>query len=98
MAGTLLATAAQARKMLLCVAVTAVDKPRTNGQPGQGFEGNRLTGIPLFDALTPSDLSAVGKTKWVLKPRPSAKSYDGSDLQAAGCVAGNRGGGRVAKG
>ena len=35
----------------------AADIPRTLGQPDQGFEGNRFTGIPMYDALTHWDLS-----------------------------------------
>ncbi|MCI1191291.1 ABC transporter substrate-binding protein [Calidifontimicrobium sp. SYSU G02091] len=37
--------------------MTAADIPRTLGQPDQGFEGNRFTGIPMYDALTHWDLS-----------------------------------------
>jgi ABC-type transport system substrate-binding protein len=37
--------------------MTAGDIPRTLGQPDQGFEGNRFTGIPMYDALTHWDLS-----------------------------------------
>lgn len=32
--------------------MTAADIPRTLGQPDQGFEGNRFTGIPMYDSLT----------------------------------------------
>lgn len=55
---TLLAsTAALAQEKVLRIAMTAADIPRTLGQPDQGFEGNRFTGIPLYDALTHWDLS-----------------------------------------
>ena len=37
--------------------MTAGDIPRTLGQPDQGFEGNRFTGIPMYDGLTQWDLS-----------------------------------------
>jgi len=37
--------------------MTAADIPRTLGQPDQGFEGNRFTGIPIYDSLTQWDLS-----------------------------------------
>ncbi len=55
----LLATAgtAQAQEKVLRIAMTAADIPRTLGQPDQGFEGNRFTGIPMYDALTQWDLS-----------------------------------------
>ena len=33
-----------AQEKTLRVAMTAADIPRTNGQPDQGFEGNRFTG------------------------------------------------------
>jgi peptide/nickel transport system substrate-binding protein len=45
----------------LRIAMTAADIPKTSGQPDQGFEGNRFTGIPLFDALTQWDLSSADK-------------------------------------
>ncbi len=46
-----------AQEKVLRVAMTAADIPRTLGQPDQGFEGNRFTGIPMYDALTHWDLS-----------------------------------------
>ena len=49
---TLLATPALAQDKVLRIAMTAADIPRTLGQPDQGFEGNRFTGIPMYDALT----------------------------------------------
>jgi hypothetical protein len=48
--------AAMAEKTLR-IGMTAADIPRTLGQPDQGFEGNRFTGIPMYDALTQWDLS-----------------------------------------
>lgn len=42
---------------VLRIAMTAGDIPRTLGQPDQGFEGNRFTGIPMYDSLTQWDLS-----------------------------------------
>jgi hypothetical protein len=36
---------------VLRIGMTAADIPRTLGQPDQGFEGNRFTGIPMYDAL-----------------------------------------------
>ena len=46
---------------VLRIAMTAADIPKTSGQPDQGFEGNRFTGIPLYDSLTQWDLSAADK-------------------------------------
>ena len=54
-------TSAQAQEKVLRVAMTAADIPRTLGQPDQGFEGNRFTGIPMYDALTHWDLSSADK-------------------------------------
>ena len=51
------AQAAMADEKVLRIAMTAADIPRTLGQPDQGFEGNRFTGIPMYDALTHWDLS-----------------------------------------
>jgi peptide/nickel transport system substrate-binding protein len=48
---------ALAQEKVLRIAMTAADIPRTLGQPDQGFEGNRFTGIPMYDALTQWDLS-----------------------------------------
>jgi peptide/nickel transport system substrate-binding protein len=55
------ATTAMAQEKVLRIAMTAGDIPRTSGQPDQGFEGNRFTGIPLYDALTHWDLSKADK-------------------------------------
>ncbi len=58
LAGALLTSAsAMAQEKVLRIGMTAADIPRTLGQPDQGFEGNRFTGIPMFDALTHWDLS-----------------------------------------
>lgn len=63
-AGALAAAAvspAIAQEKVLRIAMTAADIPRTLGQPDQGFEGNRFTGIPMYDALTHWDLSSADK-------------------------------------
>jgi ABC-type transport system substrate-binding protein len=52
-----LAAPSLAQEKVLRIAMTAADIPRTLGQPDQGFEGNRFTGIPMYDALTHWDLS-----------------------------------------
>lgn len=46
-----------AQEKVLRIGMTAADIPRTHGQPDQGFEGNRFTGIPMYDALVHWDLS-----------------------------------------
>uniref|UniRef100_UPI001952B619 hypothetical protein n=1 Tax=Haemophilus influenzae TaxID=727 RepID=UPI001952B619 len=49
LAGTLLiSTSALAQEKVLRIGMTAADIPRTHGQPDQGFEGNRFTGIPMY--------------------------------------------------
>jgi peptide/nickel transport system substrate-binding protein len=52
---------ALAQGKVLRIAMTAADIPKTSGQPDQGFEGNRFTGIPLYDSLTQWDLSSEEK-------------------------------------
>ena len=61
----------------LRIAMTAADIPLTLGQPDQGYEGNRFTGIPLYDALVEWDLSQGEKpsglvpglaTEWHIQP------------------------------
>ncbi len=52
-----LSPTAGAQEKVLRIAMTAADIPRTLGQPDQGFEGNRFTGIPMYDSLTYWDLS-----------------------------------------
>jgi len=46
---------------VLRIGMTAADIPRTSGQPDQGFEGNRFTGLTMYDALTMWDLSSADK-------------------------------------
>src|SRR5450432_2939624 len=46
---------------VLRIGMTAADIPRTLGQPDQGFEGNRFTGLTMYDALTMWDLSSAEK-------------------------------------
>lgn len=48
------------------IGMTAADIPLTHGQPDQGFEGNRFTGIPLYDSLTMWDLSAADRPSTVI--------------------------------
>ena len=44
---------------VLRIGMTAADIPRTLGQPDQGFEGNRFTGLTMYDALTTAPDSRV---------------------------------------
>ncbi len=82
MISTGLATVASAQEKVLRIGMTAADIPRTHGQPDQGFEGNRFTGIPMFDGLTNWDLSSADKasvvipglaTEWSVNPADKTK-------------------------
>ena len=64
------------------IGMTAADIPRTLGQPDQGFEGNRFTGLTMYDALTMWDLSSFDKpsvvvpglaTEWKVDPADTTK-------------------------
>ena len=66
MGAALMPMAATAQEKVLRIAMTAADIPKTTGQPDQGFEGNRFTGIPLFDALTHWDLSSAERASVVV--------------------------------
>src|ERR1700744_5484235 len=46
---------------VLRIGMTAADIPRTSGQPDQGFECNRFTGLTMYDALTMWHLSSANK-------------------------------------
>ncbi len=59
--------------------MTAADIPRTTGQPDQGFEGNRFTGIPLFDALTHWDLSSADKPSVLIPGLATEWAVDAAD-------------------
>jgi ABC-type transport system substrate-binding protein len=61
-----LAGGALAQEKVLRIGMTAADIPRTHGQPDQGFEGNRFTGIPMYDGLTQWDLSSADKASVVI--------------------------------
>jgi ABC-type transport system substrate-binding protein len=72
-AGALLAFAATAAlprmaaaETVLRIGMTAADIPRTLGQPDQGFEGNRFTGLTMYDGLTNWDLSSADKASVVI--------------------------------
>ncbi|TWT11875.1 ABC transporter substrate-binding protein [Reyranella sp. CPCC 100927] len=56
-----LSTAAFAQEKVIRIGMTAADIPRTSGQPDQGYEGNRFTGITIYDSLTQWDLSSTSK-------------------------------------
>jgi ABC-type transport system substrate-binding protein len=68
-----------AQEKTLRVAMTAADIPKTNGQPDQGFEGNRFTGIPLFDSLTQWDLSSAEKPSVLIPALATEWKVDAAD-------------------
>lgn len=72
---------AMAEKVLR-IGMTAGDIPRTSGQPDQGYEGNRFTGITMYDGLTQWDLSSATKPSelipdlalsWEVEPKDHTK-------------------------
>src|ERR1044072_3237721 len=52
---------AASAETVLRIGMTAADIPRTLGQPDQGFEGNRFTGLPMYDRVAGWDLSSADK-------------------------------------
>ncbi|PXW23075.1 ABC transporter substrate-binding protein [Paraburkholderia caballeronis] len=82
MFGALATPAAYAQEKVLRIAMTAGDIPRTLGQPDQGYEGNRFTGITMYDGLTQWDLSHADKpselipdlaVSWQVDPKDHTK-------------------------
>lgn len=63
----------------LRIAMTAGDIPLTLGQPDQGFEGNRFTGIPLYDSLTEWDLSQATKPSDIVPGLATEWHVDAND-------------------
>src|SRR3954463_15315972 len=64
---------------LLRIGMTAADIPRTLGQPDQGFEGNRFTGLTMYDALTGWDLSSADKASVVIPGLATEWKVDDAD-------------------
>src|SRR6201990_3725509 len=63
----------------LRIGMTAADIPRTLGQPDQGFEGNRFTGLTMYDALTAWDLSSAEKASVMIPGLSTEWSVDEGD-------------------
>lgn len=72
-------SAAQAQEKVLRIGMTAGDIPRTSGQPDQGYEGNRFTGIPMYDSLTQWDLSSATKPSVVIPDLAESWAVDPKD-------------------
>src|ERR1700709_324456 len=64
---------------VLRIGMTAADIPRTLGQPDQGFEGNRFTGLTMYDALTGWDLSSADKASVVIPALSTEWKVDDAD-------------------
>ena len=71
--------AAHAQGKTLRIAMTAADIPRTLGQPDQGFEGNRFTGIPIYDSLTQWDLSKADAPSVLIPGLATSWAVDAKD-------------------
>jgi len=70
---------AVAQEKVLRIAMTAADIPRTLGQPDQGFEGNRFTGIPMYDSLTQWDLSKADAASVLIPALATSWAVDAKD-------------------
>ena len=77
--GAGLAASVQAQEKVMRIGMTAGDIPRTSGQPDQGFEGNRFTGIPMYDGLTQWDLSSATKPSVVIPDLALSWAVDAKD-------------------
>src|SRR5260370_12721460 len=64
---------------VLRIGMTAADIPRTLGQPDQGFEGNRFTGLTMYDGLTMWDLSSADKASVVIPGLATEWKVDDAD-------------------
>src|SRR3981189_3438692 len=64
---------------VLRIGMTAADIPRTLGQPDQGFEGNRFTGLTMYDALTMWCLSSATKASVVIPGLATEWAVDEAD-------------------
>jgi ABC-type transport system substrate-binding protein len=64
---------------VLRIGMTAADIPRTLGQPDQGFEGNRFTGLTMYDALTMWDLSSADKASVMIPGLATEWAVDAAD-------------------
>src|SRR3954468_21898654 len=63
----------------LRIGMTAAGIPRTLGQPDQGVEGNRFTGLTMYDALTMWDLSSSDKPSVMIPGLATEWKVDDAD-------------------
>jgi peptide/nickel transport system substrate-binding protein len=73
------AAPALAQEKVLRVAMTAADIPYTGGQPDQGYEGNRFTGITMFDSLIQFDLSKDNAPSGLIPDLATSWKVDDAD-------------------
>src|SRR5436305_661136 len=66
---------------VLRIGMTAADIPRTLGQPDQGYEGNRFTGVTMYDGLTQWDLSSADKPSSVIPDLATEWKVDDGDKE-----------------
>ncbi|CCD91119.1 putative oligopeptide ABC transporter (substrate binding protein) [Bradyrhizobium sp. ORS 375] len=78
-AAILMLPASAGAESALRIGMTAADIPRTLGQPDQGFEGNRFTGLTMYDALTMWDLSSADKPSVVIPGLATEWKVDEAD-------------------
>ena len=71
--------AVMAQEKVLRIGMTAADIPRTLGQPDQSFEGNRFTGIPMYDSLTQWDLSKADAASVIIPDLATSWAVDAKD-------------------
>src|SRR5712671_207452 len=75
----LFAATAVSAQTVLRIGMTAADIPATTSQPDSGFEGNRFTGLTMFDGLTSWDLSSADKPSTVIPGLAESWSVDAKD-------------------
>src|SRR3954465_15731059 len=68
-----------AAETVLRIGMTAADIPRTLGQPDQGFEGNRFTGLTMYEGLTAWDLSSAEKASVLIPGLATEWAVDAAD-------------------
>ncbi len=79
MAFSVAMNASASAETVLRIGMTAADIPRTLGQPDQGFEGNRFTGLTMYDGLTMWDLSSAEKASVVIPGLATEWSVNDAD-------------------
>jgi len=77
--GAFVAAGLAQAETVLRIGMTAADIPRTLGQPDQGFEGNRFTGLTMYDALVLWDLSSATKPSVLIPGLATEWKVDDAD-------------------